>query len=114
MSTPWVDLFEMTELRGRGRRVFGPSSLVWFDAVAWAGAIQSIASGPETYVRLCEAVRPTETIGWLPPNSIINVLADLPEGRRINAIQILSAPPTPGMSGYEMFAAHFATPANGH
>lgn len=114
MDEPWVEFFEVSDLRGRGRRIYGPISLAPIPKVPWAGAIESVASGRNSYVRLYDSRQPTETIAWLRPNAIIASLSKLNDGKRIDSVDLLSVPPVPGQAGYELYLAHYASSGEAH
>jgi hypothetical protein len=103
----WIDVFELSQFRGRRRRLYGPGQFVSLRSRSadWGASIDSLIVGPKAYVRLFRSSHPHTAVHWLSPRQAVGDVLKLNIHDDVDSVQILDRTPTRTDPGYDAFRA---------
>lgn len=109
----WVDVYELSQFRGRHRRLFGPAvfAAVRSRLPEWGVAIDSLRVGPGTFVRLFRADDPAATSLWLLPGQVVEDVANLSARDDLDSLDLRERAPACDEPGYARCAEALARAA---
>src|SRR5262245_58264972 len=102
----WVDLFELTQFRGRRRRLYGPADYprLRSGGTSWGIQIESLIIGPAAHVLLYDMDDFENSVTWFVPGKSVPDVIQFNVASGINSIRIVCDPPTPDESSYASYA----------
>lgn len=92
----YVDVFERPGCGGKARRLFGPAGYERLRVEGGSIPLGSLAVGPGAWVVGYVAGAPTTHAFWILPGKMVGDLDKTDLGRRVDSLDLLSAPPEPG------------------
>ncbi|MEA2707614.1 MAG: hypothetical protein QOF78_215 [Phycisphaerales bacterium] len=110
----WLDIYDAARFTGNSRRLHGPAEFpgLRIREKDWAETIASLSVGPGAYVQCYDLKNFDETVSWLLPNQVIEVVEELTLGERIDSIRLYDRPPFAHEAGYAAYmlwaASHLA------
>ena len=101
----WVDVYDAERFTGNMRRLHGPADFpgLRIREKEWRDHIASITVGPGAYVQCYDSNRFDDTIFWLLPNQVIELVEDLTTDERIDSIRLYDRPPFAHEAGYAAY-----------
>ena len=106
----WLDVHDGDRFTGNSRRLHGPASFpgLRIREKEWAEHVASLAVGPVAYVQCYSADHFDDTVFWLLPNQVVEVVSELNFAERVDSMRLYDRPPfahEPGYAAYMLWAA---------
>ena len=110
----WLDVHDAARFTGNSRRLHGPADYLGLRIREkdWGDQIASLAVGPVAYVQCYHADTFDDTVFWLLPNQLVEVVEELNFAERVDSIRLYDRPPFAHEAGYAAYmlwaASHLA------